>query len=170
MPSRNYCSASRLWISLIRTLPIIYHWISWCLGAGYLILVGCDKILGVGNKYFLSEELVTHLNQRHVLTLAQATSARDPMTIKEDWRSSNDLGLPGELANEWTKYTVELRGAGITLSENSEDILKWIGGEATGELSVKNCYIARLEGESMEMERPTENYSNFSGWHLRTEY
>jgi hypothetical protein len=41
-------SASRIWSSLLRTLPIILHWITWLPGSGNHIKIGCDRILRYG--------------------------------------------------------------------------------------------------------------------------
>jgi hypothetical protein len=51
-PSHNCNSTSRIWSSLIRSIPIINHWLSWCPGAGHLISIGRDRILGIGDSPF----------------------------------------------------------------------------------------------------------------------
>jgi hypothetical protein len=33
----------------MKLLPLITHWLSWKPGNGYSILIGLDKILGIGN-------------------------------------------------------------------------------------------------------------------------
>jgi hypothetical protein len=80
-PSHFSNSASRIWSSLIRALPFINHWLSWCPGTCHLICVGSDKILDIGDSSFLNEELITLLNQKQVSMLAQASLTRDPFTF-----------------------------------------------------------------------------------------
>jgi hypothetical protein len=99
-PSHTLTSVSRVWSSLIRTLPVINHWLSWRPGAGHLITIGRDRILGIGDKYFLSEELITLLNRKQVTTLAQASKFQDPVTFAEVWRSDEDLEITGIHATE----------------------------------------------------------------------
>jgi hypothetical protein len=86
-------SASKIWSSLIRALPSINHWLSWCPGTGHLINIGHDRILGIGDSSFLTEELLTRLKQKQITTLAQASLSRDPFTFAEVWRSNTDLEL-----------------------------------------------------------------------------
>jgi hypothetical protein len=105
--------------------------------------------LGIGNRSFLSRELITLLNQRHVSTLAQASSARDLVTFAEVLRRSDDLELLGDRATEWTNFTSELCGVGITLIENRKDVLRWTGGDSSRELTVKNCYNVILSTQTL---------------------
>jgi hypothetical protein len=125
-------------------LPFINHWLSWCPGAGHLICVGRDRILGIGDTSFLNEELITLLNQKQVSTLAQASLARDTFTYAEVWQSSTELELTGKHATEWDNYTVALSGVGIAIKEFSKDIMIWIGGNASGRMTDKNFYNAIL--------------------------
>jgi hypothetical protein len=87
-PSHIFNSASRIWSSLTRTIPIINHWLSWRPGAGHLITIGRDRILGIGDRSFLHEETITLLNKKQVTVLAQASVARDPVTSAEVWKST----------------------------------------------------------------------------------
>jgi hypothetical protein len=100
--------------------PIINHWLSWRPGASHLITIGRDKILGIGDRSFLHEEVITLLNKKQLTTLAQASMARDPVTFAEVWRSDEDLELTGIHATDWYNYTVELNRAGVTLHEGAK--------------------------------------------------
>jgi hypothetical protein len=153
--SHQCTSASRIWTSLSRALPVINHWLSWYPGAGHLIVVGRDRILGMGDRSFLSDELITSLKEKNVSTLAQASTERNPITFAEVWRSSEELELLGAHAIEWNNYTMELSHAGITLQEGAEDKLLWNGGDSSGKLSVRNCYNAILSTQTLPI---------MSGW------
>jgi hypothetical protein len=61
----------------------------------------------------------------------------------------------GIQACAWNNFTLELRKAGITLQESVEDKLLWNGGDASGILSVRNCYKAIMS---------TQNLPIRSGW------
>jgi hypothetical protein len=126
-----YKVASRIWANLVRTTPIILHWLSWCPGGGHLINIGKDRILNIGDSSFIHAETISLLNQRNITVLAQATTARDPITLVENWKSSNDLGLTGFHSAEWERFTLELNKAGVTLNSLSEDVLLWTGGDSS---------------------------------------
>jgi hypothetical protein len=153
--SHTYSSASRIWLSLLRSLPIILHWITWCPGAGHSISLGRDRILGLGEGSFLSSNLLSALKLRQVTTLALAKVGRESVFTAEKWRSSVDLGLTGELASEWNGFISDLRCAGISLTNNSKDELRWTGGDGSGEITVRNAYNAIFT---------TKNLSFASGW------
>jgi hypothetical protein len=99
-------AASRIWLSLLRALPVILHWITWNPGNETLIKIGCDRILGMGTKSFLSEELLTALSLNQITYLSQASKAAHvPLYNQDRWISSIELGLGGDLATEWSSYT-----------------------------------------------------------------
>jgi hypothetical protein len=86
-------------------------------------------ILNLGDKSLIQPETITLLNQMHVTVLAQASLAKDPLTMAEKWKSNNDLGLTGLHSDEWERYTSDLNRAGVTLNPSSEDGLLWTGGD-----------------------------------------
>jgi hypothetical protein len=65
-PSHHCTSTSRIWTSLTRALLVINHWLSWCPGAGYQIVVGRDRILGMGDRSILSDELLNVLKENNI--------------------------------------------------------------------------------------------------------
>jgi hypothetical protein len=99
-------------------LTIILKWISWRLGTGSLIIVGRDRILGLGENSILLNETINHLNQSQILVLADVVRAEFSTTTSERWKSSSDLGLTGLLSNDWNDYTRNLNGVGVALLEN----------------------------------------------------
>lgn len=139
-PNHKYNSTSRVWVSLLHSLPIILHWITWCPGTGNQIKIGCDRILGMGIRSILSTELLTTLNSKHVTFLSQASKAQEHYNSTERWRSSDELGLMDAQATKWSNYIKYLCGEGITLFANTKDELKWAGGDRSGEFIVLNCY------------------------------
>jgi hypothetical protein len=93
-PSHLISSASRIWSSLLHTLPIIQHWLCWRPGAGFQIEIGRDKILGLGESSFLRNETIKHLNHNRVFVLAQVSVAKNSTTkadgLEEQRRSWAD--------------------------------------------------------------------------------
>jgi hypothetical protein len=59
---------------LIKSLPLITHWLSWQPSNGCSILIALDKILGMGKTYLLSIELLLALKTHHIRYLYQANA------------------------------------------------------------------------------------------------
>jgi hypothetical protein len=98
-------ATSRIWNSLIKSVHLITHWLSWIPGSGHLIFLGRDKILGLGDRSFLSQALITHLRRKKITVLAQAKGHLDHFSLTENWICSSELGITGELAFEWDQFS-----------------------------------------------------------------
>jgi hypothetical protein len=114
-PSHHCASPSKFWSSLIRTLPIILHWIRWCPRAGSLSVVGRDKILGMSERSLLSAELLSTLEAKNISTLAHASQAIDLLSFATVWRNNDELGLSDTLSSDWNNFTSYLSKDDITL-------------------------------------------------------
>jgi len=104
-------------------------------------LIGVDKILGIGDSSFLSQELLLALKHKYVCYLYQARAFSSSGFITDQWISSSDLGLSGNLALEWSSFCKDLVISGIHL-QPIDDFLLWTGGDQSGMLTVKNVYNA----------------------------
>jgi hypothetical protein len=143
-------SASKVWSSLLRTVPIILYWISWRPGAGLHIIVGRDQILNLGEHAFLQPGTIDLLNQRSVTVLAHVKSGRDPITLADTWKNNADFGFTGFHETEWTNFISVLKSAGIYLNSQSEDSLILTGGDAFGFITVKNVYAAIVSTQAFQ--------------------
>jgi hypothetical protein len=97
-PVHKDVSASRIWASLLRALPIILHWITWLSGSGIHIKIGCDRILGMGIRSILRNELWWTLNSKRITLLSHASKPRDQLNCTDRWKSNVELGLADALA------------------------------------------------------------------------
>jgi hypothetical protein len=97
-------AASQIWKNLMKSLPLITHWISWKPGNGYSILIGLDKILGIGNSSLLSSELLLALKEKNIRYLYQAIAQSSLGFITNQWKSSEELDLSGNLVTEWYSF------------------------------------------------------------------
>jgi hypothetical protein len=86
---------------MMKSLPLITHWLSWKPGNGCSVLIGLDKILGIGNASILSQEILLVLKNQNIRYLYQAKAQSSWGYIIDQWRSSEDLGLTGNIALEW---------------------------------------------------------------------
>jgi hypothetical protein len=145
-------------------IPLILHWISWRSGTRHHILLGRDIILGLGERYFLLNETINHLNQKQVCVLAHAVVARNPITAAELWMSSTDLGMTGRLAEDWDNFTRELNGTDVSLQETEKDSLLWSGGDKKCDITVKNIYKAIFSLEEIPVWSGRQ--IKFWKWHL----
>jgi hypothetical protein len=132
---------SHVWKYLLKSIHILLHWIAWYPGLGDSILVGRDYILGMGDKAILSDDLILELNGRGVYFLSQASCEQCLGITGTKWHTSEDLGLGGRLAFEWTCFRKDIILNGILLSRRPDE-LRWSGGNASGVITVKNLYEA----------------------------
>jgi hypothetical protein len=91
-------------------------------------MIGNDRILGLGKSSFLSLQLITMLKEKNLIYLYQAKGKSRPGFISENWKTSEEFGLIGELASEWDGYCMEINGAGVQL-HNFDDEIIWTGGD-----------------------------------------
>jgi hypothetical protein len=122
-------------------VPLITHWISWNPGNGISVLIGMDKILGIGDSSLLSQDLLVALKNKNICYLYQARAQSSLGFITEQWKNNFELGLSGSLATEWNSFCKVLIDSGIHLQPR-EDSLIWTGGDHSGFLTVKNVYNA----------------------------
>jgi len=139
--------ASTFWRGLVAASPVILHRLS--SGSGSEILVGRDKIIGVEDSSLLSPSLISKLDSSNRSNLAQVGRPSDSHYLPDSWLSATELALSGREAVEWDCYTSALKTTGISLNDNP-DALKWVGGDATGIISVKNIYFALLSQQGRD--------------------
>jgi hypothetical protein len=89
----------------------------------------------------LSEDLIEILNQRGIYFLFQACRVPRQGLIGLNWITSVDLDLGGALAVEWQVFRSALISSGIQLLQRPDE-LKWLGGDCSGRITVKNAYEA----------------------------
>jgi hypothetical protein len=85
--------ASQTWKNLLKSLPLITHWLSWNPGNGHSVLIGQDKILGIGNSSLLSQDLLLALKNKNIRYLYQASAQNSKGFITAQWKDSSDLEL-----------------------------------------------------------------------------
>jgi hypothetical protein len=132
---------------------VILHWLRWKPGNGKEISLGRDKILGLENRSILSPQLRNRLSSQNFLFLAQLKVTAGAPLLPDRWIHSSLLQLQDPLALEWDAFTLALQSAGISLS-NDRDSLLWAGGDASGNLTVKNVYKALLHTQNFAAEPP----------------
>jgi ribonuclease HI len=145
-------SISSFWKGLVTSNPVILHWLVWNPGDGTEVRLGCDKILGLGDRSLLSFDLRSLLRNQNLTHLDQINLQTGSCALPDRWLDSGDLHLCNPLASEWNLYIAALKEAGITLS-SCPDTLRWVGGDATGNLTVKNLYAALLNQKNLVVDR-----------------
>jgi hypothetical protein len=136
-------NASPFWKGLVRSSPIILHWLRWKPGTGIEIQTGRDMIVGLDDRSLLHPELCSKLTSQNFHYLAHINLSTGSSTLPDHWLSDSDLSLSGRMATDWNFFTFHLKCAGISLNEDP-DTLVWTGGDASGIPSVKNIYEALL--------------------------
>jgi hypothetical protein len=149
--------ASRIWNSLLKSVHLITNWLSWIPGSGHHVVLGRDKILGMGDRSFLSHTLISLLRQKNILLLSQARGQLDQVSTTTNWIRSNELGITGDLAAEWDQFRISTYWF-RSLHQDKDDELMWTRGDSSGFLTVKNAYMALLS---------TQRLPSFGGWRLK---
>jgi hypothetical protein len=69
-PTFHQKATSRIWNGLLKSIHLITHWLSWILGSGQLISLARDKILWMGDRSFLSFNLLSELGKCNITSLS----------------------------------------------------------------------------------------------------
>jgi hypothetical protein len=140
-PSSATTQGSQTWKNILKSLHLVLHLLAWSLGSGHSIILGKDVIMGMGKYSILSEDMVVSLNQRNVHFLYKSSQDLRPGTICSIWLDTVDLRLEGDLTTKWERFRRDLIGSGVQLLDRPDE-LKWMGGDNSGQLTVKNVYNA----------------------------
>lgn len=88
---------SQIWSYLLKSIYLLLHWIVWSHGDGKSIVIGKDRILGMGDAVLLSKELLVSINRKGIFFLYQAQKEAQVGRITLNWFSSTDLELTRQL-------------------------------------------------------------------------
>jgi len=139
---------SRIELGLSKVLFLILHGLSWILRDGQSILLGKDRILGLGDRSFLLNNLLMALKDQNSITLAQVYKISDNHTFLSSWLSSNDLHLTRDLTQERNEYRSALSVSGVLIQEK-KDTLLWLGGDNYGIPLAKNLYSSIISTKAI---------------------
>jgi hypothetical protein len=89
--------SSSIWSGLTKSIPVLLHWLRWKPVSGNSILIGVDKIVGLEESSILSDSLRSQLSLNHILVLAQARDTVGVSPFPDRWRTSDSLGLSGQM-------------------------------------------------------------------------
>ena len=131
--------ASLIWNSFIK----VYHWISrslsWKVGCGEEIRLGIDPVLGLEVQFLSSPSLIAFLNAQDIWHLSQVRNCSGSMFLEDYWFTAGYLGLPGDLAFEWSNFILALNFVGIKVLEKSDDLV-WSLNKVDGKVLAKGAY------------------------------
>jgi hypothetical protein len=97
----------------------------------------------MGDKSFLSFNLLSELRQYNITSLSQARRHIDHLFSSSIWINNTELGFIGDMAAEWDQFQRALIDFGAYI-QDIEDELLWIGGDNSRSLTVKNTYLDLL--------------------------
>jgi hypothetical protein len=106
-------STSQIWKNLLKSLPIITHWLSWNLGNGHSMLIGQDNIMGIDDSSLLSQDLLVALKNKNIRYLFQARAHTSMGFITNQGKGNLELGLSWTMAIEWNSFCKALIDSGI---------------------------------------------------------
>jgi ribonuclease HI len=160
---KNWNGISNIWRALTSSLSIITDWLIWKPGNGREIRIGVDPMIGSHTYYKLSRNLILALKAQGIEFLAQAGFQGAASTRLPRWKKARDLGLEGDLIDEWNNYVKGLVGSGFELN-NEKDVLLWSWDTKGDQVTTKQAYEAQLE-EAVLVE-PVFWYSELWNWLL----
>jgi len=117
------------------------HRIAWRPGTCHSIMIGRDRILGMGVSTVLSKDLIQAINRKGIYYFHQAFEDPRAGMVATNWYSGEALELVGPLLVERHNFRCDLINSGI-LFQDKPDALILTGGDQTGIISVKNVYLA----------------------------
>jgi hypothetical protein len=136
----NFTSfGSQTWKNILNTLPIILDRIAWTPDSRKTIIIGRDCICGLNDASLLLEDQIWEINRKQIYFLFQASRPSQNDMLGQNWATSYELDLDGNLGQEWDIYRNLLLHANIVLKDHPDE-LKWIGDDSFGHISVKNVY------------------------------
>jgi len=98
----------------------------------------------MGDATILFDDMISILNQRGAYYLYQASCEPQPGMICSNWFTSDDLELEGPTTLEWKTFRCVIINFGVNLQARLY-VLKWMGGNSSGQITVKNVYEATEE-------------------------
>ena len=110
---KNWVGSSYLWRALTSSLPVITTWLVWKPRNGKEVCLGEDPMVGyyIFNKLSSNPIMTLKAQGLHFSTQAEVINVEE--TNHTSWKKVENLGLEGEIKQEWTNYRKGLIGAGI---------------------------------------------------------
>ena len=132
----------------MKAMPLLKQWLAWRPGDGWSIRVGRDPILGLAGSYRLSNPLLSHLLNRRIYFLAQAS-----INYEDDrftgWEDAQTINLIGSHATEWNDYIYKIRNTGLSL-HHCKDSLFWSRNVNTGNITAALAYSSSVNTTFLE--------------------
>ena len=79
-------------------------------------------MVGTGDNFRLSDNLITHLREKGIALLVDASSHTDRNQRGTVWKSTQELDLTELNAQDWNVYTKQLRENFIHLGEEKDKL------------------------------------------------
>lgn len=111
----------------------------WDPGWGVQIYIGLDPILGLGEIFSLSRNLVSGLHDKNIFVLSKFKKVTVDGGMFAGWFSASELGLSTSLGAEWDCYALSLLSAGIVLSDRPDQLV-WDCLSTTGDITARLAY------------------------------
>ena len=144
-------NASIIWKGFLKTLPWIGKGILWQVGNGAGICLGVDPVVGLGNSFFLPDELRSYLEDYGINTLAQARNKTS--CAAGYWFTAEELDLCGDWKYLWENYMRGLEHNRIRLKDLCDTLL-WSHSNYVGTISAAKGYDCISSISNLEDQNP----------------
>jgi hypothetical protein len=133
------------WKAMVDAFPLLGSWATWRIGNGRSVRVGEDPWEGFDNNHRLSEGLLRRLHAQSIFSLKDATNPGMNVTGGTIWKSTIDLNLEEDLAEEWSTYVTSLKQGFILLEEDEPGTIILSKNKKYGNYTIKLGYLAIAE-------------------------
>ena len=121
--SKHARGGSIIWKALIKAFEVIRNGLAWRVGNGQQFIIGKDPWAGCGMSHLLSDPLKNFLQREGLTFLSQVADQASTTFWNQGWMSGIDIGVQGNLAEEWDRYTQALRVANIRLVQRNDSLV-----------------------------------------------
>jgi hypothetical protein len=112
--------------------------LAWQIGSEKQVIIGKDPFIGDNSSYKLSAPLIHILNIKGIYSISQV-AITNTLSNSQNWINANQLGLTGNLSNEWNNFITMLKSNGVSLN-NSNDKIVWSWNKAFGSVVADLTY------------------------------
>lgn len=136
---------SPIWRGFLKVYDWIANDICWRVGNGCSCLIGVDPVLGLEENYRLSDNLITSLNNRGLVSLNDIYDNHLSCISGNGWLESLPW-MNRDQVIEWRSYIQAIKAAGILVS-GSNDKLFWSSNTKEGSVTARSAYKRIIQAQ-----------------------
>ena len=149
MPMKSSKNVSVVWKAVVALTHTIEQGLTWKVGDGSRVRVGCDPWVGCSARFALSPDLIFFLNDWGLHYLNQVANPRTTSIWRQGWLSGADLLLEERWMEEWSLFVLDLQNSSVRITK-ARDELVWVHAQS-GSYSPKMGYKWLMSQQGWEV-------------------